>query len=261
MRQWRTRIIEESENESIKRSSDLLMNEAALNILNMVINHLSRPESRPLQRKSKKSGIKAKPTTMMAAKVIKKSGSELSMTTSKKQRKKLLKMMKRAESPSNAFKIGEIKPKEVESSLVPDIKFNDNSNDIIKETPLPISTDLSSSIEFSNTSRSLSDITDVSDVSNNQPLPIHHKALYDAYHRNAQMIGNLRKNGEMTPQKFAEIRRLRQENQKMVKEKGIGIMYKKKGVKTLEVNQPSKKKNKKKKAAEKPQEQKVIEIQ
>lgn len=114
MRQWRTRLIEDNENESILKSSDYLLNEAALNILNNVIDYLSRPESRPLQRKRVRSiekeqvpilnKVKLKSDNM---KVLKKSGSELALM-SKRQRKKLRKMLLRSKSSANSFEEGKV---------------------------------------------------------------------------------------------------------------------------------------------------------
>ena len=219
-----------------------------MNILNTVIDYLSRPEARPLHRKCIKSTKKVmnptiNKTSRTNMKVVKKSGSELSMM-SKKQRKKLRKMLLRPASPSNAFVIGKLpKAKEGEGSVVPEVSSK-------LGVLLPVTCPLSVPIELlnlpiSSASSSLSNISGTtskvsgtnskisivaSDTTNPSidPTPAiqhtHHKALFEAYHRNSQLIGQLRKNGEMTPQKMAEIRRLRLENQRMVKEKGSEIM-------------------------------------
>ena len=243
-------MIEESDKDSLKKSTDCLINEAALNILNTVINHLSRPESRPLQRRRLTKKKKPATTTtaitttkMMNKKVVKRSGSELALTMSKKQKKKLLKMMKRAESPSNSFVIDKMSVKEASSaSVVPNLSREESC-----EMPLPISSSLSSASSFIDGSSKASDTSDISDMSDLPPL-VHtsHKALFEAYHRNSELIGKLRKDGEMTPLKLAEIRRLRLENQRMVKEKGIGITLKVKAA-LNQANSATKKKTKKKK--------------
>ena len=247
MRQWRTRLIEDSENESIKNSTDNFLNETALNILNTVIDYLSRPEARPLHRKCIKSTKKVmnptiNKTSRTNMKVVKKSGSELSMM-SKKQRKKLRKMLLRPASPSNAFVIGKLpKAKEGEGSVVPEVSSKLGGLfpvtcplSVPIEVNLPISSASSSLSNLSETTSKVSETnsrisiveSDTTNASIDQTPAIqhtHHKALFEAYHRNSQLIGQLRKNGEMTPQKMAEIRRLRLENQRMVKEKGSEIM-------------------------------------
>lgn len=50
MRQWRTKLIEDAYETGSCHDKNL--NEAAINVLNVIIDHLNQPKSKPLQRKN-----------------------------------------------------------------------------------------------------------------------------------------------------------------------------------------------------------------
>ena len=96
LRQWRTKLIDE-ELSSNPGTRDFMLIEASINILNTVIQHLSHPNSKPLQ-KTRRNSFDDFPTegntrTIIGGKkVIKYQGSQNNL--SKKERKKLVKAMK-----------------------------------------------------------------------------------------------------------------------------------------------------------------------
>jgi hypothetical protein len=201
LRQWRTRLIEVSENESILKLTDNLINGAALNILNTLIDYNSRPEARPLQSKRRLRSTdqgqdQGQDQDQVINANIKNYNEKFEEKTvldsiSNKQRKKLKKLR------TSSFGEGEVP--EVSVSRVSQVS------------------EVSSKLEsFESTSSS-----STCSSSSNQ----NDKTLFQIYHRNSEQIGKLRKNGEINAQKMAEIRKLRLENKRIVKEKGNDITF------------------------------------
>lgn len=204
MRQWRTRLIEVSENESILKLTDNLINGAALNILNTLIDYNSRPESRTLQSKRRlRSTDQGQDQDQVINANIKNYNEKFEEKTvldsiSNKQRKKLKKLR------TSSFGEGEVP----EVSRVPEV------SEVSRVTQV---SEVSSKLEsFESTSSS-----STCSSSSNQ----NDKTLFQIYHRNSEQIGKLRKNGEINAQKMAEIRKLRLENKRIVKEKGNDITF------------------------------------
>jgi hypothetical protein len=201
LRQWRTRLIEVSENESILKLTDNLINGAALNILNTLIDYNSRPESRTLQSKRRlRSTDHGQDQDQVINANIKNYNEKIEEKTvldsiSNKKRKNLKKLR------TSSFGEGEVP----EVTQVPEVSRVTQVSEVSSKFE---------SFESTSSSSTCSSSSNQND-----------KTLFQIYHRNSEQIGKLRKNGEINAQKMAEIRKLRLENKRIVKEKGNDITF------------------------------------
>lgn len=136
LRQWRTKLIEDSF-EIDAHTENKKLNEAAVNVLSVVIEHLSEPESKPLIRKNLKE-----PSEEMNEKL----GFDSRKLLNKMERKRLEKQMKRAKEKenkqdvyqlynANAQRIAQLrKHKNLKTRAVREIqKLRDENRKLVKE--------------------------------------------------------------------------------------------------------------------------------